>query len=67
MTVLTMPEEMANAVKDSHVFEIDPPTGSRADRWTCTNCGDAVIAHGTTVYGAATKRACRQLRIEVPE
>lgn len=41
-----------------HDIEYDPPFMSAADRWTCKDCGRAVIVNGSVIYGSATTDAC---------
>lgn len=32
--------------------------GIRRERWTCTNCGRAVVREGAVIYGSATTEHC---------
>jgi len=55
----SLPEAVAEKVRDGHTFECDSPGGlSSVSRWTCVTCGDAVLKYGTNIYGGATERAC---------
>lgn len=63
-----MPEDLTPAQEGKkraedlgHDLEWDPPmslTGSTA-RWTCVNCGEAVLVHGSTIYGNAADARCQ--------
>lgn len=60
-TPVELPTRVAEKVRDGHTFENDPPHAlSRASRWTCTTCGDAVLDSGSAVYGGATERTCEE-------
>lgn len=42
-----------------HEPESDPPFGmTRAERWTCTRCGDAVLKYNDNIYGSAVDEVC---------
>jgi hypothetical protein len=45
---------LAKAKENGHVLEHDPPHAlASVDRYTCKNCGRAVLGHFTTAYGSA--------------
>lgn len=47
------------ALNKGHAFEDDPPHAlSRVERWTCTECGRAVLRNGMVVYGSAVREPC---------
>jgi len=48
------------ALGKGHIFESDQPHAlSSVERWTCTQCGCAVLQSRGLVYGSATeKREC---------
>ncbi len=41
-----------------HQPEWDPPGLSAVRRWTCSECGDAVLDSGTAIYGSAVRERC---------
>lgn len=42
-----------------HKVDTDPPAAfTAARRWTCTKCGDSVLAYGSNIYGSAVDRYC---------
>lgn len=44
---------------DTHTFADDPPHAlSSVSRWTCTQCGRAILTNGPVIYGSATQAAC---------
>lgn len=48
-----------SAIIDTHALVTDPPQDlSSVSRWTCTDCGCAVLANGPVVYGSASTQAC---------
>lgn len=54
---MNIPPLVAEKTKSCHDLEWDPPHAlSSARRWTCTNCGDAVLEYKGVVYGEATER-----------
>lgn len=53
---LTPPER---ATRLGHVVEWDPPHGlSSVERWTCVQCGSAVLRSNGNVYGSAVDGEC---------
>jgi hypothetical protein len=61
-TIVVLPEEVLVKVEPGHQFYNDPPSGiSAMRRWTCDNCGDAVLCSPSgNVYGSATENTCEQ-------
>jgi adenine-specific DNA methylase len=54
-----VPAEILERVKAGHAVERDPPAAlTRAERWTCPRCGDAVLRYDEHIYGGATERTC---------
>lgn len=52
-------EPVRRAAEMGHQVEHDPPAGlTRADRWTCKVCGDAVLIYGSNIYGSAVDMTC---------
>lgn len=52
-------DPVALANERGHTVEPDPPHDlSRAQRWTCTRCGDAVLKYAANIYGSAVERDC---------
>lgn len=57
-----MSDPAARAAALGHDVKPDPPHEmSRAERWTCTRCGGAVIRYNGNVYGAAVDYTCAKL------
>jgi hypothetical protein len=62
-TAAMLPPFVAARVKPGHTFDYDPPSGITVmSRWTCSECGDAVLTSGDVgvVYGGATERTCAE-------
>lgn len=56
---LDRPVTQANA--RGHDVEPDPPAGlTRAERWTCSKCGNAVLRNREVIYGSAVSEDCRR-------
>lgn len=54
---MSAPVEMATA--RGHTVEYDQPAiNTRAERWTCTRCGLAVLRFCGNIYGSATEQDC---------
>lgn len=50
---------LARSAENGHALAWDPPAiMSRADRWTCSNCGGALLRYGQNIYGSATEGVC---------
>lgn len=61
---MDFPSEHKDKVRPGHVLEWDPPAAlTAARRWTCTECGDAVLINGDVVYGSATREKCDTNRV----
>lgn len=46
---------------DSHTLQWDPPAAlTAALRWTCTECGAALLDYQGTIYGSATEHDCAE-------
>ncbi len=56
-----IPTDILAKAKDGHHLESDPPWGmTRAERWTCKTCGDAVLRYEDNIYGGAVERTCAE-------
>lgn len=56
---LTFAEEAPRrAMRRGHSVIEDGPTLGSARRWTCQDCGRAVLQAGSNVYGSATMADC---------
>lgn len=52
-------EPVKRAAEKGHTVESDPPFGlTRAERWTCTKCGRAVLRYLGHIYGSAVEEVC---------
>jgi hypothetical protein len=53
------PQPPTNGAAQSHNLEPDPPSGMTAAlRWTCRDCGHAVLDYLGNVYGSAVEKPC---------
>jgi len=53
-------EEALKAARAAgHDLENDPPTMAFVRRYTCKNCGKAVLGSDDNVYGSAVKEPCK--------
>lgn len=53
-----LPVYVARKVQEGHSLYEDPFGHSQAERWTCENCGNAVLSYCGNVYGSVTEAPC---------
>ena len=53
-----LPKPVALATERGHTVVADGPTAGGASRWTCTECGRAVLQYAANIYGSAVEADC---------